>query len=119
MDCTYFGSGSRGNVTWTIAGARIAQYDERRTSSHGMITGLGHGIGFGLYAFMTSAALSIALAAHRSIEALLRWSGASLLLWLGYTFIRHAVSGQASGVHFSQSELSVRAGFMQGFFGTL
>ena len=83
---------------------------------HGMITGLGHGIGFGLYAFMTSAALSFALAVHHSIEGLLRWSGASLLIWLGYTFIRDSVSGQASGLHFEQPDLSVRAGFMQGFF---
>ena len=54
---------------------------------HGILTGFGHGIGFGVYAFASAAGLAVVLEANNSIEEILRWGGSALLLWLGYTFI--------------------------------
>ena len=82
---------------------------------HGMFTGLGHGIGFGLFAFMVAVGMEVVLAAHHSIEWLLRWGGAALLLLLGYTLVRRAVSGMNDGGHFDSEDPSGRAPFVQGF----
>ncbi len=86
---------------------------------HGMLTGLGHGIGFGVYAFATAAGLAFALAAHSSIEALLRWGGTALLLWLSLTFIRQAAAGPEPGGTLEQHALSGRVGLVQGFLVAL
>lgn len=83
---------------------------------HGIVTGLGHGIGFGVYAFTTSAALSIALSAHSSIQELLRWGGAALLIWIGYSFIRKAEDASEQ-LEYHSSTGSV--GFAQGFLVAL
>jgi threonine/homoserine/homoserine lactone efflux protein len=86
---------------------------------HGVLTGLGHGIGFGVYAFSTAAGMAIALAAHRSVAALLRWGGAALLLWLGITFIRQASDGAKSKRELEQPAPSGRMAFIQGFLVAL
>lgn len=82
---------------------------------HGMLTGLGHGIGFGLYAFATAAGLAFALAAARSIQVILHWGGVALLLWLGFTFIRQAAAGPDYGGTLELHAVSGRIGFAQGF----
>ena len=83
---------------------------------HGMLTGLGHGIGFGLYAFATAAGLAFALAAARPIQVMLHWGGISLLLWLGFTFIRQATADPDDGGAMDKLHApSGRVGFVQGF----
>lgn len=84
---------------------------------HGILTGLGHGIGFGVYAFTTAAGLSLALTTHRSIEAILHWGCVTLLIWLGFTFIRRANLTAQYDVEeeLEQYQQSDGAGFMQGF----
>jgi len=62
----------------------------------GVATGIGHGIGFGIYAFATAAGLSVALAAHPATGEVLRWGGAVLLVYLGFLFLSHARAGHAS-----------------------
>ena len=86
---------------------------------HGMLTGLGHGIGFGLYAFTTAAGLALALATHPSIEALLRWGGTALLLWLGFTFVKQAASDQVHQGELEQHAPLGHIGFIQGFLVAL
>ncbi len=86
---------------------------------HGMLTGLGHGIGFGVYAFATAAGLSLALTAHRSIEAILHWGCVTLLLWLGFTFIRQATVGPEHEGELEHYDPAGREGFMQGFLVAL
>lgn len=82
---------------------------------HGMLTGLGHGIGFGLYAFATAAGLAFALAAARPIQVMLHWGGIFLLLWLGFTYIRQAAAGPDYSGRPDLHAPSARVGFVQGF----
>ena len=49
----------------------------------GVMTVIGHGIGFGIYAFLAAAGIATALSLHESTEMILKWGGIALLLWLG------------------------------------
>jgi threonine/homoserine/homoserine lactone efflux protein len=60
---------------------------------HGVLTGIGHGLGFGIYAFLSAAGLAVALNAHPYTVAALRWGGTVILIWLGWTFLQHASQG--------------------------
>ena len=60
----------------------------------GVMTGIGHGIGFGVYAFLAAAGIATALSLHDSTEKILKWGGIALLLWLGYNFLK-ASMGEA------------------------
>lgn len=75
----------------------------------GVLTGLGHGIGVGIYAFAAVAGVSAMVAGvpglHRAIEVV----GAAYLLWMGVQALRHA--GDGSGEH----RLAGRKGFGEGF----
>jgi len=84
--------------------------------SQGISTGIGHGIGFGIYAFLAAFGIAAALSANEDAETFLRGAGVLLLLWLGVTFLRHAMAGprQDSGSDVSHGP-SDRAGFVQGF----
>ncbi len=81
----------------------------------GVATGVGHGIGFGVYAFSTAAGLSIALAAHPATEEVLKWGGTVLLIYLGIMFLRHAKAGPPGPVDTEAHGPSGREGFVQGF----
>ena len=59
----------------------------------GIATGIGHGIGFGIYAFTAALGLATALSVHSGVEVLLKWGGTLILLWLGITFLSHAING--------------------------
>ena len=59
----------------------------------GIATGVGHGIGFGIYAFTAALGLATALSVHPGVEVLLKWGGTLILLWLGITFLSHALNG--------------------------
>ena len=45
----------------------------------GVMTGIGHGLGFGIYAFLAAAGIATALSVHESTEMILKWGGISLL----------------------------------------
>ena len=84
----------------TITGGRI----------QGMMTGIGHGLGFGIYAFIAVMGLSSVLLANAQLFNLLQVLGALVLIWLAFTLIAH-----------KQSDLSVKyeesgyRGFFEGF----
>ena len=82
----------------------------------GISTGIGHGIGFGIYAFLAALGIATALSANEHVEQALRWGGIVILLWLGTTFLRHAMAerGDAQGQD-DQHAPSDRIGFIQGF----
>ena len=84
----------------TISGGRL----------QGTMTGIGHGIGFGLYALVAVTGLSALLLAHDSTFLLLQWSGALVLLWLSYNMLTY-VPSNANETH----EISGRKGFIEGF----
>lgn len=84
--------------------------------SQGIYTGIGHGIGFGIYAFLAALGIATALSANEHVEQVLRWGGVVILLWLGTTFLRHAMA-QRGGEQDQddQHAPSDRIGFIQGF----
>ena len=82
----------------------------------GVSTGIGHGIGFGIYAFLAALGIATALSADERVELVLRWGGVGILLWLGATFLRHASSGPNQEPLSEESQTSSdRVGFIQGF----
>ena len=85
--------------------------------SQGISTGIGHGIGFGIYAFLAALGIATALSANEDVEQFLRVGGVLILLWLGVTFLRHAMAGprQAATDLDDSHGPSDRVGFVQGF----
>ena len=85
----------------------------------GVATGVGHGIGFGVYAFLAALGIATALSLHEGTELVLKWGGTLILIWLGMTFLRHASKGpQKDGQDDGQGN-SDMAGFIQGFLVAL
>lgn len=84
----------------TISGGRL----------QGVMTGIGHGIGFGIYALIAVTGLSALLLTHESIFTLLQWGGALVLLWLSYNMLTY-VPTENKEEHSS----SGRKGFIEGF----
>jgi len=84
----------------TISGGRL----------QGIMTGVGHGIGFGIYALIAVTGLSALLLAHDSLFILLQWGGALVLLWLSYNMLTYIPLGEEK-----EHEGSHRQGFIEGF----
>ena len=84
--------------------------------SQGIATGLGHGLGFGIYAFLAAAGIATALSANIHLEQALKWGGAILLLWLGTSFLRHALTENDKILDSEKKYTpSDKVGFFQGF----
>ena len=84
--------------------------------SQGIATGLGHGLGFGIYAFLAAAGIATALSTNTHVEQALKWGGAVLLLWLGTSFLRHALSEKDTILDSERKYTSSgKIGFFQGF----
>ena len=82
----------------------------------GVLTAVGHGIGFGVYAFSAALGFAAALAAHETAVQVLRWGGTVILVWLGAVFLRHAMGGSHDS-HVEEGRGSDgRMAFAQGFF---
>ena len=81
----------------------------------GVMTGIGHGIGFGIYAFLAAAGIATALTLHESTEMILKWGGIGLLLWLGYSFLKSSRGAPYESSDDGSHGPSDRAGFAQGF----
>ena len=81
----------------------------------GVMTGIGHGIGFGIYAFLAAAGIATALTLHESTEAILKWGGIALLLWLGINFLKASKGDPYESPGDDEHGPMGRAGFAQGF----
>ena len=82
----------------------------------GIATGLGHGLGFGIYAFLAAAGIATALSTNMHVEQALKWGGAVLLLWLGTSFLRHALAQKDTILDSERKYTSSgKIGFFQGF----
>jgi len=81
----------------------------------GIATGLGHGIGFGIYAFLAALGLATALSVHEGAQLALHWGGVAILLWLGLKFIKSSLGGPVSPDGVQESNSSEASGFFQGF----
>ena len=81
----------------------------------GVMTGIGHGIGFGIYAFLAAAGIATALTLHESTETVLKWGGIALLLWLGFNFLKASRGEPYESSGDASHGPSGRVGFAQGF----
>jgi len=81
----------------------------------GVMTGIGHGIGFGVYAFLAAAGIATALTLHESTETILKWGGIALLLWLGVNFLKASRGEPYESPGDGDHGPTGRAGFAQGF----
>lgn len=84
----------------TISGGRL----------QGVMTGVGHGLGFGMYALLAVTGLSALLIAHESFFLFLQWSGALVLLWLSYNMLTY-IPSNGNDDH----SIDNRRGFIEGF----
>lgn len=89
----------------TLAGGR----------QQGVMTGIGHGIGFGIYAFLAALGIATALTIHESTEIILKTGGVVILVWLGYIFIKSAGEGPRNDSQENDLIPQNRQGFIQGF----
>jgi len=78
--------------------------------TRGVMTAIGHGIGFSIYAFVAVMGLSSVLLANEQIFLLLQSAGALFLIWLAFSMITHKNS-----VSSEENEQSVYKGFLEGF----
>ncbi len=76
----------------------------------GVMTGIGHGLGFSIYAFIAVMGLSSLLFANKDIFHLLQWAGALVLIWLGFNMITHKQPTLSK-----ENEGSGYRGFLEGF----
>ena len=81
----------------------------------GVMTGIGHGIGFGIYAFLAAAGIATALTLHESTETILKWGGITLLMWLGVNFLKASKGEPYESTEDGGHGPTGRAGFAQGF----
>jgi len=84
----------------TISGGRV----------QGVMTGVGHGIGLGIYAFIAVMGLSSVLFSNECIFNTLQLTGALVLMWIAYNMITHR-SVESSEAY----ENSGGRGFIEGF----
>ena len=89
----------------TLAGGR----------QQGVMTGIGHGIGFGIYAFLAALGIATALSIHESTEIILKTGGIVILVWLGYIYINSAKEGPRNDSQENDLIPQNRQGFIQGF----
>ena len=78
--------------------------------TQGVMTGIGHGLGFSIYAFIAVMGLSSLLFANEDIFHLLQWAGALVLIWLGFNMITNK-----QPVLSKENEGSGYRGFLEGF----
>ena len=81
----------------------------------GVMTGIGHGIGFGIYAFLAALGIATALTVHKSIEMIFKYGGAAILIWLGFIFIRSAKRVTDGKAKENDKNTQKGQGFSQGF----
>ena len=78
--------------------------------TQGVMTGIGHGIGLGIYASVAVMGLSSLLLANKQIFNLIQWAGALFLIWLAFNMITYRPSGISN-----EYEGNWRRGFLEGF----
>ena len=78
--------------------------------TQGVMTGIGHGIGLGIYAFIAVMGLSSLLLANKQIFNLIQWAGALFLIWLALNMITYSPSSISN-----KYEGNWRRGFLEGF----
>ena len=78
--------------------------------TQGIMTGIGHGIGFSIYAMIAVTGLSAILIADETKFDLLQWAGVIVLVWLSYNMLTYQPSD-----NLKEHQSSGRRGFIEGF----
>ena len=78
--------------------------------TQGIMTGIGHGIGFSIYAMIAVTGLSAILIADETKFDLLQWAGVIVLIWLSYNMLTYQPSD-----NLKEHQSSGRRGFIEGF----
>tara|TARA_B100001093_G_scaffold452620_1_gene460787 strand:+ start:654 stop:1235 length:582 start_codon:yes stop_codon:yes gene_type:complete len=78
--------------------------------TQGVMTGIGHGIGLGIYAFIAVMGLSSLLLANKQIFNLIQWAGVLFLIWLAFNMIIYRPAGISN-----DNKGNWRRGFLEGF----
>ena len=86
----------------TVRGGRV----------EGVLTGLGHGIGVGIYAFGAVVGISAVVASTPGLQRAIELAGAAFLLWMGIQTLRHAGH---TGAEEHERPVQGRRGFVEGF----
>ena len=77
----------------------------------GVMTGIGHGLGFFIYAFVAVMSLSSLILGNQNIYKILQLIGSLILIWISYGMITSSSSPNLS----EKKEMSSRKGFAEGF----
>ena len=86
----------------TVRGGRV----------EGVFTGLGHGIGVGIYAFGAVVGISVLVASTPGLQRGIELAGAMFLLWMGLQTLRHAGKRDLDD---ADEKRPGRRGFVEGF----
>ena len=78
--------------------------------ARGVMTAIGHGIGFSIYAFVAVMGLSTVFLANKQVFNLLQIAGALFLIWLSFSMVIYNES-----VSSEKHDESVYRGFLEGF----
>ena len=78
--------------------------------SHGIMTGLGHGLGLTIYAFIAVIGLSSMLIGNQTLFVCVQVAGSFWLIWIGYNMIL-----SSSKESFKKNVDSSKRGFIEGF----
>jgi threonine/homoserine/homoserine lactone efflux protein len=81
---------------------------------HGVLTGIGHGFGFGIYAFLAALGMAAALAANEAMVDVLRWTGIGLLLYLAFVYVKSARSNNGDSLNETAERPPARSAFIEG-----
>jgi len=76
----------------------------------GVMTGIGHGLGFFIYAFVAVMSLSSLILGNQNIYKILQLIGSFILIWISYGMITSSSSSLSE-----KKEMSSRKGFAEGF----
>ncbi len=78
--------------------------------ARGIMTGIGHGLGFGIYAFIAVMGLSSVFLANKQIFYLLKIAGAFVIMWLAINMINYEKSNSIK-----EYKDGIYRGFLEGF----
>ena len=76
----------------------------------GVMTGLGHGLGFFIYAFIAVMSLASLILSNENIFKIIQLAGVFVLMWIGYKMVDSSMIGKPE-----KEEFSERKGFLEGF----
>ena len=84
---------------------------------NGVLTGLGHGFGFGIYSFLAASGMITVISIHTATVDFLRLAGAIALIVLGYVFAKQSLSGsiKRTDTYTDKNQFSAHSSFGQGF----